>query len=308
MKPHLIPEAWSVIVKGLNKALQVPTDEHPNTRWLSEPALRRLLVAVRDSAGAPQAFSGKVLLDSLVACGLARPLPVASVPPGKKAFTAYCLELGGNPSITPQELLVTTQPNFRKTALCYFTAIQYHDLTTQVAPHHHIAVLKDYPARSAAVPEPSDRIPSQGTLLFEFEGTRCYETMRDRTLVPGVQTVRTAEHSLARITTFEQTLLDTLHRPWACGGPAVVFEAWERGAPRIDEARLAQYMSTIPATALARRIGYLLEQLRHVVTNPELHQQLEEAKAHAGACDVQPVPLLPSVPAQSVSKAWGLLV
>jgi predicted transcriptional regulator of viral defense system len=35
---------------------------------------------------------------------------------------------------------------------------------------------------------------------------------------------------MVRITTLEQTLLDTLHRPLSCGGPPIVIEAWEHTA------------------------------------------------------------------------------
>jgi len=305
MKPHFVSETWSKIVKDLNRALESPSDEYPNTRWISGPALRRLLVRIRDSVGAPKNFSGQALLDSLVACGMVKELYILPALPNRPAFTAYGLEVGGEPSISPMELLVATQPDFRKTAICYFTAIQYHDLTTQVAPHHHIALLKEYPAR-IGVSEPTDRIPSMGSRLFDFEGTPYFLTLRDRSLVQGVQTVRMATHFLARVTTLEQTLLDTLHRPWSCGGPAVVFEAWARGVSRLDETRLAQYLLAIPNSELPRRVGFLLEQQDHEVSDPELRRQLREAQSKAGSLTVPPVPLLPQVPAQTLCTEWGL--
>ena len=37
-----------------------------------------------------------------------------------------------------------------------------------------------------------------------------------------------------RITTLEQTLLDSLYKPFLCGGPEVVFEAWQDAVDRLD--------------------------------------------------------------------------
>jgi hypothetical protein len=300
-----LPHTWSRIVNGLNQALKTPTEDIPNTRWLPEATLVRLLVRVRDDVGAPKSLTGKSLLKSLMECGLARELRVPSEGKDSKGFGVYCLEMGGNPEISSLELLVATQPTFRKTAICYFTALQYHELTTQMIPHHHIAVLKTYPP-ATVVAEPSERIPPLGTLLFRWNGIPYYLTQRDGALVAGVQTVWLAEHALARITTLEQTLLDTLHRPWACGGPSVVFEAWGRGASVMDEARMAQHLRVIGNEALPRRVGYLLEQQGHVASNPDLLQLLRDAKDRVAAGRPDLVPLLPGVLATQTVADWGL--
>jgi len=125
-------------------------------------------------------------------------------------------------------------------------------------------------------------------------------------LVAGVQTVWLAEHALARITTLEQTLLDTLHRPWACGGPSVVFEAWERGATLMDETRMAQHLRALDNAALSRRVGYLLEQQGHAVTDPALRGMLQDAQRQFATERQEPVPLLPGVPATQTVEEWGL--
>ena len=249
---------------------------------MSRRSLIHLLGEIRSSSGVPKTLSGVKMLNTLVDCNLARKLRIDSVPVGKSPFSIYCLDLGDVPTITPMELLVATQSDFKKTAICYFTAIQYHELTTQVAPHHHIAVFKNHPPSRVVSSQTGDP-PSLGTQLFTFEGTPYYVTMRDRLLIPGVQTVRIASHFQMRVTTLEQTLLDTLHRPWSCGGPSVVFEAWERGTPIIDDARLAQYLSALPHPDLTRRVGCLLEQNGHAVVDTGLKQMLLEAKRRAKA-------------------------
>lgn len=302
-----IPDSWKHIVGALADKLLAPSDDIPNVRWMSRRSLIHLLGKIRSSSGAPKTLSGVKMLNTLAACNLAQKLQIDSVPPGKSPFSIYCLDLGDVPAVTPMELLVATQSDFKKTAICYFTAIQFHELTTQVAPHHHIAVLKQHP-QSHVVSSQTGDPPSLGTRLFTFEGTPYYVTMRDRLLIPGVQTVRITSHFQVRVTTLEQTLLDTLHRPWSCGGPSVVFEAWERGTPIIDDARLAQYLSELPNPDLIRRVGYLLEQNGHAVADAGLKQMLLEAKRCAQAGGGGTVPLLPNTPSQTLNSKWGLYV
>jgi predicted transcriptional regulator of viral defense system len=59
----------------------------------------------------------------------------------------------------------------------------------------------------------------------------------------------------------EQTLLDTLHRPLSCGGPSVVFEAWDQGLRRMNEDRLADYLVSMDNRPIAQRLGYILHDL-----------------------------------------------
>ena len=302
-----IPDSWKHIVGALADKLQAPSDDIPNVRWMSRRSLIHLLGEIRSSTGVPKTLSGVKMLNTLVDCNLAQKLQIDSVPAGKSPFSIYCLDLADVPAVTPMELLLATQSDFKKTAICYFTAIQYHELTTQVAPYHHIAVLKKHPPSHIVSPQTGDP-PSLGTQLFTFEGTPYYVTMRDRLLIPGVQTVRIASHFQMRVTTLEQTLLDTLHRPWSCGGPSVVFEAWERGTPIIDDSRLAQYLSELPNPDLMRRVGYLLEQNGHAVDNAGLKQMLLEAKRRAKVEKGGAVPLLPHTPSRTLNSEWELYV
>ncbi len=225
----------------------------------------------------------------------------------------YSLDLGGISSISPTELLQATQPSYQNTVICYFTALEHHGLTTQDAPHHHVATLKTAPRQSQpetdTLPANADnpvRKPQLGTLLFRYQGVPYYMTQRDPTLMPGIQTVRLSSACQVRMTTLEQTLLDTLHKPWSCGGPAVVFEAWERGLPLLDDARLAHYLKTIGRTDFTRRAGYMLEQFGHAAADNDLRALLSDAKDKVKAVTVPPVPLLPGVPATRHNSTWGV--
>jgi predicted transcriptional regulator of viral defense system len=307
---RLVPETWSLIITRMNEMLAAPSAAYPNTRWLSATSLRQLLVNARKAVGAPESISGTKLLASLEACGMAKQHTFDSAKPNGTLFKVYCLDVGGEPPISPMELLAATQSNFEQTAICYFTALEYHQLTTQIAPHHHIAQLKDYPPNEDRSRETATPVapPPMGTVLLRHDEIPYYVSKRDRLLAPGIQTVLMAPHFMAHITTLEQTLLDTLHRPWSCGGPSVVFEAWEQAVSQIDESRLANYLEQIASPDLYRRTGYMLDQYAYTVSDPALRKSIVAAKAAFVAAHASPVPLLPYVPQQTLNQDWGLLV
>lgn len=307
---HLVPKIWSRIIKHMNVMLAAPSSAYPNTRWLSAASLRQLLVHARKTVGAPDSISGSRLLASLETCGLAKLHTFDPVKPGGTPFKVYCLDVGGKPPISPIELLAATQSNFEQTAICYFTALEHHQLTTQPASHHHIAQLKNYPSNEDGSEETvrSIRLPPMGTLLLHQDGIPYYVSKRDRRLLPGIQTVAMSPHFMVRATTLEQTLLDTLHRPWSCGGPTVVFEAWEQAVSRIDESRLGNYLERIASPVLCRRVGYMLEQNMSTVSDSALKKCIVAAKEAFTTGHASPVPLLPHVPQQTLNQDWGVFV
>ena len=314
MSDEIPSEIWTGIMAKLTERLKAPSAELPNVRWLSEYHLRRLLLDVAITAKAPATLSGRKLLRMLVDSKLARQLPPDVFSGGAKSYAIYSLELGGLPSISPIELLQATQPSYQNTVICYFTALAYHELTTQETPHHHVATLKKPTKRpqpetlTGQTPaEKSAGESSLGTLLFRYQDVPYYFTQRDRALMPGIQTVRLSPSCQVRITTLEQTLLDTLHRPWSCGGPSVVFEAWERGLPILDDTRLAQYLRMINRADYTRRAGYMLEQFGHAAADSDLHALLTDAKAKLRSGVELTIPLLADAPTPTKSTDWGIV-
>lgn len=314
MIDNIPSDTWTRIVAGLNERLKTPSDTLPNVQWLSEYPLRSLLLDVARTAQVSPTPSGRALLQMLVDSQLARQLPPDDFSDVSKSPAIYSLELGGTPSISPIELLQTTQASFQRSVICYFTALAYHELTTQETPHHHVATLKE----SAKRPQPESatgRTPagkseggsSLGTLLFRYQGIPYYFTQRDPALMPGIQAVRYSPSCLIRMTTLEQTLLDTLHRPWSCGGPAVVFEAWERGLPLLDDARLAHCLKSIGRTDYTRRAGYMMDQFTHIATDGDLRALLSDAKKKVESDTVPTIPLLPDVPSTRHDSTWGVI-
>ena len=82
--------------------------------------------------------------------------------------------------------------------------------------------------------------------------------------MPGIQKRYYTNKTVVSITTYEQTLLDTLDRPLSCGGPSVVFEAWANAASELDQRRILAHLKAIEDQQLTRRVGYmLLDHLQH---------------------------------------------
>ncbi len=133
--------------------------------------------------------------------------------------------------------------------VCYFSALAFHSLTSQMPSHHHVALLtvpsrmggakevrqdeKEEVLRQETVAKKPDtdkttrsKANPLGKVIFSLLDIPYYLTRRTKRLVPGVQNRSNGPRSQFRITTYEQTLLDTLYRPQKSGGPAVVLKAW----------------------------------------------------------------------------------
>jgi len=106
--------------------------------------------------------------------------------------------------------------------------------------------------------------------------------------------------------TLEQTLLDSLYKPFHCGGPEVVFEAWQEAVDsrRIDEERLVTYLQAMNYPATTRRLAVMLE-LAGGTPSAELQQFLQASQE---AIDRQSphacISLLPGVDYQNVNESW----
>ena len=224
----------------------------------------------------------------------------------------YRLDLSpkGRSQPTPPELL---QASNTDGVVCYFTAVAFHSLTTQPPAQHHIATLTDPRPKpspgpsitACAVPRtPRKKADALGTWLFTFHGLRYYHTSRERRLVPGIQTRFLGPATLIRITTLEQTLLDTLHRPLSCGGPAVVFEAWEQGVGRAKESKLVNYLRAMDRLPMIQRVGYLLERMGHN-PGPELKGVFQEYLMKLDPEDpAAPQQLFPGMHYECLKKPW----
>jgi predicted transcriptional regulator of viral defense system len=248
----------------LTKRLSIEPSTALNPQCLSEQTLYGILddleadgFRLRDTKGRITAW--------LQETGLLKAIPVDHArekPSARTRFYSFDVATSASSQTSPLELLQAYHSNG---AICYFTAIAFHSLSTQPPVHHHIAIPTENYVRSTVPKETKHRVATSrnplGTLLFSYDGTPFYKTSREERLLPGVQLRYIGPTAVIRITNLEQTLLDTLHRPLACGGPRVVFEAWDRGLKRMDEDRLADFLVRMDRRAIAQRLGYILDDL-----------------------------------------------
>ncbi len=109
-----------------------------------------------------------------------------------------------------------------------------------------------------------------------------------------------------RITTLEQTLLDTLLQPLRCGGEAVVLEAWENGVKEMDADRMAEYLSKIQREDLERRIGAMVDLIGVDMAATSLGSRLKALRERLATLiqEVPEIPLLPGFRFSALSGTW----
>ena len=297
-------QEWDAILARLSQELAQPTGARPSVQAMTEMDLRHCLRKACDAAA-----SGKSALTTLHAlkllesCGLAARVSLEGMEGKPVAVKLWRIGFGAMPEISPLELLQAAKP---KGIVCYFSELAHHELTTQMPSHHHIAMLdkRERLEVPAADSYQADKIPPMGTFLFRHATLPYYWTRRLDSMVPGAEWTYLGDKTLIRITTLEQTLLDTLHRPWNCGGPAVVFEAWETGVKRLDEERLCGYLQSINNPLWTRRAGCMLDLCGHRIADAQLDQLLATARASSASAPV--ASLLPAVPGNRMDSAWQM--
>lgn len=300
----------------LSAQLITPTDQLPSVRCLVKPTLISLLTRVlqqvsanaeasQNREAAPFLPSATALLETLQASAVIRPVPLDSVSARVSPDRFWTFGL----STTPDALDATEvlQAHASDGIVCYFSALGLHELTTQTVAHHHIARLRQPTTATVAGPigQPGNKPAPLGQWQFTRHGLRFYLTMRDPKYLVHTQWRFVHELSRVRVTTLEQTLLDTLHRPLSCGGPAVVFEAWDTGSERLDQDKLATLLTYVDDLRLTRRVGYMISS-RLSALEPRLALMLTAAEQSPRT--TAPVALLGGVPYTTLDTRWHLLV
>jgi predicted transcriptional regulator of viral defense system len=229
-------------------------------------------------------------------------------------FLLLDMEAGKGEPIYPLELLQAYLPDG---VVCYFSAISYYELTTQVVAHHHVARLNPPKTKksleSVKTTEPElageavERNPL-GTEIFRFEDVDYYSNKRDASLVPGIQFRVVSPRCWLRITTLEQTLLDVLMQPVRCGGEAVALEAWETGVKQIDADRMAEHLAKIQRDDLDRRVGAVLEMIGANFAASTLGRRLKAVRDRLAAQPVLEIPLLAGFEFTESSKTWKVRI
>jgi hypothetical protein len=250
-----------------------------------------------------------VVIEQLKRMGLIHSIKVQSPNDAElNDFLLLDMEAGKGEPIYPLELLQAYLPDG---VVCYFSAINYYELTTQVVAHHHVARLNPPRAKNTLVPgdatEPTGEAVERnplGTEIFHFEDVGYYLNKRDASLVAGVQFRVVSPRCWLRITTLEQTLLDALMQPVRCGGEAVALEAWETGAKQIDMDRMAEHLAKIQRDDLDRRVGAVLEMIGVDFAASPLGQRLNSVRSLLMTQDVPEISLLAGFEFSELNKTW----
>ena len=194
--------------------------------------------------------------------------------------TFYLLEIGAGPDseIDPLELMMAYEPSG---VVCYFSAMAFHSLTSQIPSHHHVSVITESsgldrrrgvrpedveeardggaPARkTAANGKRRSKASPFGKIAFSYSGISYYLTRRTSLRRPGADSKRGPRADPASRRTNNRS--STHYKPQNCGGPAVVLEAWHEAATsgRLDEERLVDYLDRMDYPSTSRRVGAML--------------------------------------------------
>ncbi len=311
---------FSNILSEFSKTFGSPSSKYPTVRCISRAALIRELVEILDRVSHPgtRRISGQALLEFLLRSGLVHRVSHIDSADNKSPAQFFSIGLNGStPELDPIELL---QAMVSQGIVCYFTAVQFHNLSTQIPTHHHIARISKSSSRPRIAPSisPIRRIPSTGAprkrnrlgrQQFLYHGIPYYITNRESTRVPGIQQRHYTDKTVFSITTYEQTLLDTLERPLSCGGPSVVFEAWENAVGELDQKRILDHLRTIKDQRLTRRVGFMLhDHLQHKL-DTDLRRYLYRIRSqHSKDQAAAMISLLPGYEFSHPNHGWGLEV
>ena len=306
-------ERWEVFLRALGNRVSAPREALPTVRcWKHSVLSGEIKAVIKENRSAllttfPPAYQ---VIEHLKRMGWAQPIKAQS-PGGSQPIEFLLVDTGSEegPPISPLELLEAWLPTG---TICYFSALTHYELTTQIAAYHHIARLNPQRPRK----EPTELIePNKesqaaernplGTEIFRFTEVSYYETRRDASLVPGIQMRVASPKTWLRITTLEQTLLDTLLQPVRCGGEAVILEAWENGLKEMDADRMADHLSKIQREDLERRVAAVLDIIGANVGATALGRRLQELRQRLGSSqEIPEIPLLPGFQFANFSETW----
>jgi predicted transcriptional regulator of viral defense system len=244
--------------------------------------------------------------------GWVQPIPLESNT-DKKAPTLFLLDMEATKEDFPEpwELLQAFKP---AGVICYLGAASFHELTTQVPTFYHIANLRppspNYTPDEVQSPETVSNRTDQkrdplGSFGFRYQGADYYTTNRDESSIPGWQTRTRGPRTNLRMTTMEQTMLDTLWQPSKFGGESIVFEVWERGVQVWNPDKMTKHLAAIDRNEWTRRVGAMLS-LVGLDAEGKLKSLLEESRKHLSGGE-PPLALMPGLPATNLIKEWGIL-
>lgn len=157
-------------------------------------------------------------------------------------------------------------------AISHFSALAHHDLTDQVPR----VVTATTPCR-VVTPSMRSAPAKDGRHLWHAAGLDFrYITVIARRFGFGIETVWLDERFQVSITDRERTILDLFALPRMFGGPGEGIAVLDRAKDEMDLERLIDYAISYDSLALAKRLGWSLEETG---TDPSLLKRLLELPA-----------------------------
>lgn len=310
------PPKWDIFLNDLFKLIAKPKAKVISVRCLSQYTLSKIFKKIQTKLGLRTFISGTKITKHLESMGLAFKVPVEGVESNSSSKSFYLLGISASKkeTVQPFELL---QSYKQDGIICYFSALSYFSLTTQVPKHHHIATI--IKKTKLITTQPTSNINNEkgdnkrkrdklGTFEFSYQDLAFYSTKRKDYTIPGIQVRVLNPRTNIRITTIEQTLLDTLQYPYRCGGPAVIFEAWKTHKNKIDESKILDYMKKIGSDNLSRRVGAMFEIFKYKSGN-ELSNHLNEIQNTILPTNkILNIPLFKGISYSNINMNWKILI
>ena len=297
---------------NLAERFSAASSDLPNTRCVSKPELKRRFIAIRDEMcfKGHKRISASQIIQHLISAKLLSKVPLEGKQQVRSSIDLFLVGLGaGALPPHPIELLTALKP---RGVICFFSALQEYELTTQLPSHHNVARLIEIkgkrPAKQQVTTKPvQDTVKRTrnpiGEFAFSYEGLPYYRNRRYKGLIPGVKERFFGQKTRYRITTLEQTLLDTLQYPVHCGGPPVVFEAWENGITVLDEERLVKHLKAIHSDILIRRVASMLDLFTYNCGGV-LQQLFDDLRLRMADEQVSDIPLFDGMHFTDLDDKW----
>lgn len=313
-----VPVRWEEFLKTFTDRISIPNEKLPTVRCITENTLSRLFEEIRADMKLPSSYpSGVKILQDLVSMGFAKQIELDSDkdPVPSKNFYSLGLQKPNDSEIDSLEILQAYHPSG---VICFLSALVELNLTTQLPTHHNIAIL--IKRRSKPNSDKNDRILENdkkkkkrnkiklGTELFIYNGRTFYSTKRIISSIPGNKMRSLNPWTNIRMTTIEQTLLDTLQYPIQCGGPETIFEAWENQIKNIKDERYLEYLRIIRIPPLTRRIGAIFDLFGYRPSD-ELNKFLKKSRNQfISDNEFHQISLLRGIGYSQLNPEWNVLI
>ena len=196
-------------------------------------------------------------------------------------FTTIPLSSGDQRSPQLHEFLIAMEL-VSPAAVAYWSALNHHGMTEQIP--RTVFVQTDHPVR---------RRPEEAlSVAFKIISVQPRKFF-------GIEKGWINEQPFS-VTDKEKTLIDGLDLPKYVGGVGEVAKALIQAWDELDETKLREYAAKIGNSAVAKRLGYLMEALG--LGDPEVLRKVVSPKAGFSALD-------PTLPKNGkYNRRWGLLI